>query len=82
MKVFPWCRSTARSRANNRLGGIDDYHAGFEIASHVVATGRRRIALVGGPEASSASMGRMHGYQEALRKAGLTALNEPDVWGN
>ena len=61
--------------------GIDDYHAGFEMASHVVATGRRRIALVGGPEASSASMGRMHGYQEALRKAGLTAVNEPDVWG-
>lgn len=61
--------------------GIDDYQAGFEMASHVVATGRRRIALVGGPEVSSASMGRMHGYQDALRKAGLTAINEPDVWG-
>jgi LacI family transcriptional regulator len=61
--------------------GIDDYQAGFEMASHVVATGRRRIALVGGPEASSASMGRMRGYEEALRKAGLTAVNEPDVWG-
>ena len=61
--------------------GIDDYHGGFEMASHVVATGRRRIALVGGPEASSASTGRMRGYQHALRKAGLTAVNEPDVWG-
>jgi len=61
--------------------GIDDYRAGFEMASHVVATGRRRIALVGGPEASSASRGRMHGYQEALRKAGLAAVNESDVWG-
>lgn len=61
--------------------GIDDYHGGFEIASHVVATGRRRIALLGGPEASSASRGRMHGYQQALHKAGLTAVNEPGVWG-
>jgi LacI family transcriptional regulator len=61
--------------------GIDDYGAGFEIASHVIATGRRRIALIGGPEASSASLGRMHGYQEALRKAGLSAVNEPHVWG-
>ena len=61
--------------------GIDDYRAGFEMASHVVATGRRRIALVGGPEASSASRGRMHGYQEALRKAGLAAVNSSDVWG-
>ena len=61
--------------------GIDDYRAGFEMASHVVATGRRRIALVGGPEASSASRGRMHGYQDALRKAGLAAVNESDVWG-
>lgn len=51
------------------------------MASHVIATGRRRIALVGGPEASSASAGRMHGYRKALRKAGLAAVNEPDVWG-
>lgn len=61
--------------------GIDDEQAGFEMASHVVATGRRRIALIGGPEASSASRGRMHGYLGALRKAGLTAVNDPDVWG-
>lgn len=61
--------------------GIDDQRAGFEMASHVVATGRRRIALVGGPEASSASRGRMHGYQEALRKAGVAAVNESDAWG-
>lgn len=61
--------------------GIDDYHAAFEMASHVVATGRRKVAILGGPEASSASTGRLRGYQDALRKAGLTAVNEPDVWG-
>jgi LacI family transcriptional regulator len=61
--------------------GIDDYHAALEMGSHVVATGRRKVAILGGPEASSASTGRLRGYQDALRKAGLTAVNEPDVWG-
>ncbi|WP_368680920.1 LacI family DNA-binding transcriptional regulator [Rhodococcus opacus] len=61
--------------------GIDDYSASFEIASHVVATGRRKVAILGGPDTSSVSVNRMNGYRDALAKAGLRAVNEPDVWG-
>lgn len=61
--------------------GIDDFSASFEIASHVLATGRRKVAIFGGPEASSVSVERTTGYRKALASAGLQALNEPEVWG-
>ncbi|PBC35244.1 LacI family transcriptional regulator [Rhodococcus sp. ACS1] len=61
--------------------GIDDYSASFEMASHVVATGRRNVAILGGPGTSSVSANRMSGYRDALAKAGVQAINEPDLWG-
>ena len=61
--------------------GIDDYSASFEMASHLVATGRRKVAVLGGPDTSSVSVNRMAGYRDALDKAGLRAINEPDLWG-
>ncbi len=32
--------------------GIDDYSAAFEMASHLIATGRRKFAVLGGPDTS------------------------------
>ncbi|MDV7354577.1 LacI family DNA-binding transcriptional regulator [Rhodococcus oxybenzonivorans] len=62
--------------------GIDDYSASFEMASHVVATGRRNVAILGGPGTSSVSANRMSGYRDALAKAGVQAINEPELWGD
>lgn len=61
--------------------GIDDYSAAFEITSHVLATGRRNVAVLGGPDTSSVSVDRMAGYRDALAKAHVEALNEPELWG-
>lgn len=62
--------------------GIDDYTASLEMASHVLATGRRKVAILGGPETSSVSAERMAGNRKALANAGVQALNDPDVWGD
>ena len=61
--------------------GIDDYAGASEMASHVAATGRRKIAILGGPDSSSVSVNRVNGFRDALDKASLTAVNEPNVWG-
>lgn len=61
--------------------GIDDFSASVEMASHVLATGRRKVAILGGPETSSVSVKRTAGYRKTLANAGLQALNEPGVWG-
>jgi LacI family transcriptional regulator len=61
--------------------GIDDRSAAEEIATVLLATGRRRIALLAGPPTSSASAARARGFRDGLRRAGLRAVNEPDVWG-
>lgn len=61
--------------------GIDDLAASFDMASHIVATGRRNVAIFGGPETSSVSANRTIGYRKALDTAGVQAINEPDVWG-
>ncbi|MER6847642.1 LacI family DNA-binding transcriptional regulator [Streptomyces flaveolus] len=62
--------------------GIDDRAAGVEIALHMLASGRRRIAVLGGPQESSATSNRVSGFREALHQAGVQALNEPEVWGD
>ncbi|MEU2005674.1 hypothetical protein ACH47B_33285 [Rhodococcus sp. NPDC019627] len=50
------------------------------MASYVVATGRRNVAILGGPGTSRVSANRMSGYLDALATAGVQAINEPDLW--
>ncbi|MGH9107479.1 MAG: LacI family DNA-binding transcriptional regulator [Acidimicrobiales bacterium] len=45
--------------------GIDDRAAGRDIARHLFAGGRRHPAILGGPQASSASRARLLGYLDA-----------------
>lgn len=40
-------------------------------AEHLLSLGHRRIAWIGGPEASDAARDRLYGYQAALDKAGV-----------
>ncbi|MFD7923360.1 LacI family DNA-binding transcriptional regulator [Streptomyces sp. NPDC059740] len=54
--------------------GIDNVAAAREATAHLLAAGRRRIAVVGGdtsPEAAATERLRTEGYQQALAAAGL-----------
>jgi LacI family repressor for deo operon, udp, cdd, tsx, nupC, and nupG len=50
--------------------GIDDRLAAFEMVSHLIARGCRRIAHIRGPETSAAYCARAAGCLAALAKAG------------
>lgn len=56
--------------------GIDYERAGYEIASHVLSHGYRSIALVVGPQNSTASCERDKGFQAAIRQAGVVLREE------
>jgi LacI family transcriptional regulator len=62
--------------------GIDDRAAADEMMSHLVATGRRRVAVLAGPRSSNASSDRAAGFRDALHRAGLRPVNEArGFWG-
>lgn len=44
-----------------------------QAAAHLIATGRRRIAYIGGPESSSISQEKYAGFRSALDAAGIAA---------
>jgi LacI family transcriptional regulator len=52
---------------------IDNVQGGRLAADHLIATGRRRIAFVGGPDALQPVAERRQGFLDALSKAGLSA---------
>jgi LacI family transcriptional regulator len=63
--------------------GIDDFAAGVELGAHVASTGRRRVALVVGQEASTAAWNRSAGLRSGLVGAGATVINDggAHLWG-
>lgn len=58
--------------------GIDDRAAGRDIARHVCASGRRRPVVLGGPQDSSASRDRLHGYLDAFLEYDIATIR-PDL---
>jgi LacI family transcriptional regulator len=62
--------------------GIDDHAAAEDVMIHLIATGRRHIAVFGGQRSSFASTARAAGFVDTLRAAGLQPVN-PDqgIWG-
>lgn len=51
--------------------GIDNVAAARDAVTHLVATGRRRIAAIGELPHRGTAVQRLRGYREALRAAGL-----------
>ncbi|MDD2954811.1 MAG: LacI family DNA-binding transcriptional regulator [Oscillospiraceae bacterium] len=50
---------------------IDDAAAAADVVDYLLSLGRRRIALINGPEDYKYARCRLHGYQNALKKAGI-----------
>jgi DNA-binding LacI/PurR family transcriptional regulator len=46
---------------------VDDYNGGFKAAEHLIRTGCKRIAFIGGPETLYVSDQRLRGYRDAIR---------------
>jgi DNA-binding LacI/PurR family transcriptional regulator len=57
--------------------GIDNYRAAGDAVRHLIARGRRRIALINSDEQYLYARQRRDGYLHALREAGLDAR---DAW--
>ncbi len=47
---------------------VDDYEGAFKAVEHLLLTGRKRIAHLGGPTSLHISKKRLEGYKDALRK--------------
>jgi LacI family transcriptional regulator len=50
---------------------FDHYKAGFELTEHLIALGHRNIIFVTYANIKGTPEGRLHGYREAMEKAGL-----------
>jgi len=55
--------------------GVDDQAVGLLATRHLIEQGCRRIAHIRGPEVSTA-LGRLEGYREALKGAGMHAMTD------
>ena len=52
----------------------DDFAAGELAGDHLLALGHRKIAAISGPRTTSASAGRLAGFESVLAKAGTTPV--------
>ncbi|WP_020606982.1 LacI family DNA-binding transcriptional regulator [Spirosoma spitsbergense] len=55
---------------------VDDYDGAFRAVEHLIATGKKRIAHLAGPDSLQNSRNRLNGYRDALQQHGLPINNE------
>ena len=70
---------------------VDDFEGAFQAVEHLIQSGYRDIAYIGGPKNLNIQRKRLHGYRTALKKNSIsinrdwivsTGLNEKDgIWG-
>lgn len=61
---------------------VDNYGGAYEMVSHLIAVGHRRIAIISGPERNSDAAERLRGYRTALHEAGIEMRAEWVVRGD
>jgi LacI family transcriptional regulator len=59
----------------NKIEG-DEYNGGFLATTHLLESGCRRIAHIGGPLSCNLYRGRFAGYKDALKKYGIPVDDE------
>jgi LacI family transcriptional regulator len=62
--------------------GIDNYGGAHAMVRHLVASGRRRIAMICGAAGNADAEARLRGYRAAMRDAGIEARAEWEVAGD
>ncbi|MEQ3548948.1 LacI family DNA-binding transcriptional regulator [Pseudonocardia nematodicida] len=67
--------------APNDWVGIDDRAAARELASQVLRSGRRSVAIISGVRASTVAHNRLAGFREALREHGIEPVDSDQTWG-
>jgi len=60
--------NTALKRARCAVLNIDNYGGAYAMVQHLIAQGRRRIALVGGPQDNFDAAERARGYRAAMAR--------------
>ncbi|MGN6352269.1 MAG: LacI family DNA-binding transcriptional regulator [Parafilimonas sp.] len=55
---------------------VNDYNGAFKATEHLIKSGYRRIAHIGGPANLRLSHNRLNGYKDALKKHKLPILDE------
>lgn len=67
-----------RHPTNEKLSYVDvDNRSGaYQGVSYMLRSGRRRVAIINGPDNTIASCDRYQGYQDALRERGLPLVEE------
>ena len=53
---------------------VDDYLGGYQVTSHLLSLGHRKIAMIA--EDGRSSDGRIRGFRQALREAGIAFVDE------
>jgi DNA-binding LacI/PurR family transcriptional regulator len=61
---------------------VDNVGGARQATTHLVNTGRRRIATITGPLDMGVGIARLTGYREALRTAGLEVVDDLIVYGD
>ncbi|MFZ6030824.1 MAG: LacI family DNA-binding transcriptional regulator [Chloroflexota bacterium] len=60
----------------------DSETGAYELTTHLLSLGHRRIAVLAGPESVSTAVDRVNGYRRAMHEAGLDIHALQIFWGN
>jgi LacI family transcriptional regulator len=61
----------ARAEAHHSAVMIDDYQAAYDMTTHIIGLGHKRIGFIVGNPRQSASRQRLSGFTDAMNTAGL-----------
>jgi LacI family transcriptional regulator len=64
------------SKADTSYIIIDDFKGGLMATEYLVKLGHQRIGFIGGPKGLTSTMGRIRGYQKALKRNGIPLYKE------
>ncbi|WP_314426282.1 LacI family DNA-binding transcriptional regulator [uncultured Microbacterium sp.] len=71
-----WGGRPTRFRDGDYVVDVDNVEGARTATAHLIASGRQRIATIGGPVTMVSSIDRVQGFRSALADAGLTPFAE------
>lgn len=61
---------------------VDNYRGAYIATEHLLSKGHRHIAHLAGPDFSTATQDRLHGYRNAMQDAGIVVPDEFILYGD